>query len=72
LTTAQDHKASRQFEKDKKRLKKQRRTVCVSCVLPREPTDETDNIFRAKKSRETERGNTSACTLCWAGFIRRF
>jgi len=25
-------------------------TVCVSCVLPREPTDETDNVFRAEKS----------------------
>jgi len=35
-------------------------------VLPREPTDETENVFRAGKSRETERGNTSACTLCSA------
>jgi len=27
-----------------------RPTVCVSCVLPREPTNETDNVFRAEKS----------------------
>ena len=34
-------------------------------MLPREPTHETDNVFRARKSRLTERGNTSACTRCW-------
>ena len=27
-----------------------RRTVCGSCVLPREPADETENVFRAEKS----------------------
>jgi len=25
-------------------------TVCVRCVLPREPTDETENVFRAENA----------------------
>src|SRR5882672_9511948 len=32
--------------------------------LPREPAVETENVFRAKKCRETERGKPSACTRC--------
>ena len=37
--------------------------------LPREPPHETGKCFRAEKCRETERGNTSACTRCWAAFL---
>ncbi len=35
-------------------------TVCVSCVLPREPAVETGQCFRADKCRETECGKLSA------------
>lgn len=34
-------------------------TVCVRGSLPREPACETENVFRAEKCGETERGKLS-------------
>jgi hypothetical protein len=50
----------------------ERLTVCVSCVLPHGPVHETESVFRAGKCASTEHGSTSACTLWWAGFVKRF
>ena len=38
----------RQPNQEKDRMQS-RPTVCVSCVLPREPAHETENVFRAEK-----------------------
>ena len=47
-----------------------RPTAGFSGGLPREPTHETEKCFRAKKSRETERGKPSDCKHCSARLRR--
>ena len=53
LTSAPDctsKKPISETTQPQKRLVRQRRTVCVSCVLPREPANETENVFERKKA----------------------
>ena len=42
-----------------------RRTVCGSCMLPREPTDEMDNVFEREKALKRNVATRQPSTRCW-------
>jgi len=70
-------KASRQFSRHKKRWRSQRRTACFSGGLPREPANETDNVFERKKALKRSVANRPPASivgklLTFAAFAKMF